>query len=118
MAENKPIELRYYRIAPQDASVFTRVWKLNAAGTSDAVTGTVVAAGFHINAGRKQFLTLSLGAGLTWNDSEKLLGIRITNSQLSFIREDAQLSYECFVVWDNGETQTIREGTVNAVRVG
>ena len=118
VAENKPIELRYYSEAPDDATVFVRIWQLNQDGTTNPVTGTVTTAGFHINSGKKQFLTLTLGNGLTWNDTDKLLGIRITNDQLSFIREDTELKYEAFVVWDNGEAQTIREGTVTAVRVG
>ena len=118
MAENKPIEVRYYSLAPDDATVFLRIWQLHAAGTTDPVTRSVTTAGFHINQGKKQYLTLSLGDGLSWNDTDKLLSVRITNGQVPFIREDTQLKYECFVVWDNGETQTIREGTVNAVRVG
>lgn len=118
MAENKPIEVRYYRLAPDDAAVFLRVWKLTKAGTADPVEGTVVSAGFHINQGKRQYLTLTLGDGLSWNDVEKALAIQITNGQVPFIREDTELAYECFVVWDNGEAQTIREGTVTAVRVG
>jgi len=121
VAENKPIEVRYYRLAPDDATVFIAVWKLTKAGTTDPVDGTVVSAGFHINQGsqgKRQYLTLSLDNGLSWNDEEKALAIQITNSQVPFIREDSELAYECFVVWDNGEAQTIREGTVTAVRVG
>lgn len=118
MAENQPIELRYYRLAPDDATVFLRIWKLTTAGTTDPVARSVISAGFHVNLGRKQYLTLSLGEGLTWNDTDKSLSIRITNDQLPFIREDTELQYEAFVVWDDGEAQTIREGTVTAVRVG
>ncbi len=118
MAENKPIELRYYRLAPDDATVFLRIWKLTTAGTTEPVPRSVVSAGFHVNLGRRQYLTLTLEDGLTWNDTDKSLTIRITNSQTAFIREDGELNYESFVVWNDGETQTIREGTVTAVRVG
>lgn len=118
MAENKPIEVRYYRLAPDDATVFIAAWKLTKAGTDELVEGSVVSAGFHINQGKKQYLTLSLDNGVSWNDEAKVLAIQITNSQVPFIREDTELAYECFVVWDDGEAQTIREGTVTAVRVG
>jgi len=105
VAENKPIELRYYSEAPDDATVFLRIWKLTTAG-------------FHVNLGRKQYLKLTLGNGLTWDDTTKSLHIHITNEQTAFIREDGELQYEAFVVWNDGEAQTIREGTVTAVRVG
>ena len=118
MAENQPIELRYYRLAPDDATVFLRIWKLTTAGTTDPVARSVISAGFHVNLGRKQYLTLTLGDGLTWDDTTKSLSIRITNQQTAFIREDGELQYEAFVVWNDGETQPLREGTVTAVRVG
>ncbi|MCC4257015.1 hypothetical protein [Sphingobium lactosutens] len=118
MAENKPIELRYYSEAPDDATVFLRIWKLTTAGTTDPVDRIVTVAGFHVNLGRKQYLKLTLGNGLTWDDTTKSLHIHITNEQTAFIREDGELQYEAFVVWNDGEAQTIREGTVTAVRVG
>jgi len=118
VAENKPIEVRYYRLAPDDATVFLRIWKLTEAGSFNPVTGTVTTAGFHINLGKKQYLTLTLSDGLSWDDTDKSLTVHISNSKVAFIREDTELAYECMVVWDNGETQTIREGTVTAVRVG
>lgn len=118
MAVNKPIEVRYYRLAPDDATVFLKVWQLNQAGQQTPVTQTVTEAGFHINNGRKQYLTLTLDDGLGWDDEDKTLVVRITNDQVSFIREDTELQYECFVVWDDGQAQTITEGTVAAVRVG
>lgn len=118
MAENKPIELRYYRLAPDDATVFLRIWKLTDPATGQPVERTAVSAGFHVNLGRRQYLTLTLDDGLTWDDTTKSLNIRITNQQTAFIREDGELQYEAFVVWNDGETQPLREGTVTAVRVG
>lgn len=118
MAENKTIEIRYTVLAPNEATAFVAAYQLNLDGS--AITGTVTDAGFHINdieTGRKQYLTLTLGNGLTWNDTDKVLTVVIRNEQMSFVRKDADYHYEAFVVLNN-KTDTIREGTVTAVRVG
>jgi hypothetical protein len=118
VAENKSIEVRYTVLAPNEATAFVAAYQLHLDGA--VITGTVTDAGFHINdieTGRKQYLTLTLGNGLTWNDSDKVLTVVILNEQVSFVRRDADYHYEAFVVINN-KTETIREGTVTAVRVG
>lgn len=118
MAENKTIEVRYTALAPKEAVAFAAAYQLNLDG--EAITGTVTSAGFHINdaeTGRKQYLTLTLENGLTWDDTNKVLTVVILNEQLAFIRRDTDYHYEAFVVLNN-KTETIREGTATAVRVG
>lgn len=118
MLYSEPIEVDYIRLAPDDAIVFKIVLKFLEAGTDLPVDRSVTEAGFHINTGKKQYLTLTLGEGLGWDDTEKALVAFIRNSQVSFIREDSELEYEGFVVWDDGYAETIMKGTVEAVRVG
>ena len=116
MAENKTIELRYFRLASDDARPFRRVWTLIDKQTGEPLATPDIAA-LHINSGRKQYLTLTLGDGLTWDEATHTLTVLIENDRLSFIREDGEFHYECFVEV-NKVPMTIREGTVNAVRVG
>jgi len=116
VADDKPIEVRYTRLAPSDAIAYAAAWQLKQSG--DLIDESVVSAGFHINSGRKQYLTLTLGNGLVWNDTDKLLTIYIENGKLSFIREDGELHYEAFVVLENNTIKTVREGPLYAVRVG
>ena len=116
MVPNEPIELRFYAAAPDDANVFTKAYQVKLDG--EILSGSVLAAGFHVNAGRRQYLKLTLSDGLHWNDATKTLTVRIQNSQLAFIRDDAELQYEAFIMLDNKQTMTFREGTASAVRVG
>lgn len=116
MVVNEPIELRFYAAAPDDAYVFTRAYQIKLDG--ELLAGSILAAGFHVNAGRRQYLRLTLSDGLLWNDATKVLTVNIQNSQLAFIRDDFELQYEAFIMLDNKQTMTFREGTVSAVRVG
>lgn len=118
MAITRTIEVRYTRLAPSDASAFTTAYQIRLDG--ELTTKTIEVAGFHINdaeTGKKQYLELTLGNGLSWDDADKVLAVNIDNSQLSFIREDKEFHYEAFVVLNN-KTHTVAEGTVTAVRVG
>jgi len=117
MAENKPIEVRYYRPAPDDALVFNRIWGLVDTATGQPITNSISAAYLHIAQDGKQRLELSLGDGLTWNDTDKSVLVQITNSKVQFIRTTTDMTYSFYVVWDHGAAQTIREGTVTAVKV-
>lgn len=117
MAENKPIEVRYYQPAPDDALVFNRIWGLVDAATGLPVTHGIREAYLHISKDGKQRLELALGTGLTWNDADKTMLVQIQNSKLQFIRSTSEMTYSFYVVWDHGAAQTIREGTVTAVKV-
>lgn len=117
--DTKPIELRAYNPAASGSLVFNQVWRL--VTQSEPVSATIVEAHFHVrdtSSGKARTkLELSLGNGLTWNDANKSVHIKITNDQVSFIRETSEMDYSFYVVWDYGAIQTIREGTVTAVRV-
>lgn len=117
--ENKTIEVRAYNPAALGALVFNQVWTLNPKG--GPVSNSVIEAFFHIRdtSGEKARtkLELSLGNGITWDDAKKSFHIKITNDQASFIRETSEMDYSLYVTWDYGAVQTIREGTVTAVKV-
>lgn len=109
------IELRAYNPASPGALVFNRLWGLVSEGAP--VTHSVVEAFFHVRDNGRTRLELSLGNGLIWNDVEKVIHIQITNEQVAFIRATSEMDYSFYVVWDHGAVQTIREGTVTAVKV-
>ncbi len=113
--DTAPIELRAYNPASAGAKVYERIWKL---GTdSGPVSYSVVEAYFHVRDNGRTKLELSLGKGLTWDDTAKSIHIQITNDQLLFIRENKELDYSFYVTWDHGAIQTLKEGTVTAVKV-
>ena len=62
-------------------------------------------------------LSLQLGKGLSWSTESKQISIIVRNMDVDFITESKSLTYKFYVVWDYGQAQTIREGTVNAVMV-
>lgn len=117
MAENKPIELRYYPQADPAALVLHRIWGLVQPGTTNPVEHDVAEAYLDFIVDGRVKRSLQLGSGLTYNPASKAILIQLTNSGASFIRETATLEYSFYVVWDYGAAQTIREGAVTAIRV-
>lgn len=117
MATSSFTELRHYPRLEEDTVVFTSIWGLVASGTSDPITNNPTSIHLDLVVEGRTRLALSLGSGLTWNPVTKQVSIEITNAQTSFIRDDGQIEYAFYVVWDYGQAQTIREGTVSAVRV-
>lgn len=115
MVETKTIELRRYNPAAAGSLVFNQIWRLR---TGSEVISSDIAQAFLvvIEDGRKK-LELSLGNGLTWDATEKSIHIQVTNEQVAFIKADTSLEYSFYVVWQHGDVQTIREGTVDAVKV-
>lgn len=117
MATATPIELRYYQQVDEDTVVFSAIWGLVAKGTTDPITHTPTEVHFDVIADGIAYCSLGVGNGLTWNDDTKQVSIQITNGDLNFITEDTTMTYKFYVVWDYGQAQTLREGTVNAVMV-
>ncbi len=117
MANSKDIELRYYPQLADDAVVYSAIWQLVDPATKAPVTNNPTQVQFVVNEGERAKSTLGLGSGLTWNPTSKQVIIKVQNSDLAFIKADGQFQYALYVVWDHGQAQTIREGTVNAVRV-
>lgn len=115
MVDYKDIELRSYSTAATGSLVFNEVWRLQTAG--EAVPGTVAEAYFCVLENSREKLRLSLGNGLTWDDTDKSFLVQITNDLVAFIRADTAMEYSLYVVWQHGDVQTIREGAVNALRV-
>lgn len=115
MVDTQDIELRSYSAALAGSLVFNRIWRLQTDGA--LVPDTAAEAYFCILDNGREKLRLSLGAGLTWDDTDKSILIQITNEQVSFIRQDTTMEYNLYVVWQRGDVQTIREGAVNALRV-
>lgn len=117
MAENKPIEIRYYRPMDDDAFVFTAKIGVIDKATQTPVPYTATEVYFHIADNERVKLELSLGNGLLWDDTAKAITIFIRNNQMRFVRTDSEMTYSLYVKWDNGSADTIREGTVTAVKV-
>ena len=117
MAENKPIEIRYYRPMDDDAFVFTAKIGVIDKTSQAPVPFTATEAYFHISENERVKLELSLGNGLLWDDELKAITVFIRNSQMRFVRTDSEMTYSLYVKWDNGLADTIREGTVTAVKV-
>lgn len=115
MAVNKPFTINYATPASPDAVSFNALWFIT---LSDAPpTGDAIEAYLSISQNGRRKLLLSLGDGLTWNETDKSVHILIRNGQLSFIRDDSEMEYEFWVVWDNNNLQPIANGAVKAVRV-
>ncbi|WP_140419333.1 hypothetical protein [Sphingobium sp. Z007] len=115
MAVNKPITISYATPASDDAVSFNTIWVITLNGVSP--TGSPVEAYLSISQNHRRKLLLSLENGLTWNDTDKSVHVLIRNGQLSFIRDDSEMGYEFWIVWDNTNLQRIAYGTVTAVRV-
>lgn len=113
--DTSPIELRAYNPAAPGALVYNRIWGL--VTQSEPVPASIVEAHFHVRDNGRTKLQLSLGNGLTWNDVNKSVHIQITNEQVAFIRDTSEMDYSFYVVWDHGAVQTLKEGTVTAVKV-
>ncbi len=113
--DTAPIELRAYNPASAGSLVFNRIWGL--VTQSEPVSHSVVEAYFHVRDNGRTKLELSLGKGLTWDDTAKSIHIQITNEQVAFIRATSEMDYSFYVVWDHGAVQTLKEGTVTAVKV-
>lgn len=109
------IELRAYNPASAGSLVFKQLWKLTTKG--EPVSKAPLEAHFHVRDNGRTKLKLSLGNGLTWIDQFKAVFIQITNEQVSFIRENSEMDYSFYVVWDHGAVETLKEGTVTAVKV-
>ncbi len=118
MVEIKDIELRSYSTAAEGALVFNTIWQLRKADGSFPTVEIGEAYFIVLDEGRER-LKLSLGSGLTWDDSDKSCLIQITNEQVRFIKTDKTLEYAFYVVPAvRGSTIIpIREGAVNALRV-
>jgi hypothetical protein len=114
---DKTIELRHYPKADPNGLVFNRVWQLVQSGTSDPVEYEVVEAYLDIIADDKAKASFRLGNGLTWDAEAKTVAIKIKNSDAAFIKADVEMAYSFYVEWSHGALQTLREGTVAAVRV-
>ncbi len=117
MAENKPIEVRYYGPTAGDFVTYTAKLALTNPETSEPTDFGVVDAHFRISRNERILLDLSLADNVIWNDGDKTIYVFIKNDQLGFIKADTELAYSWWVVWDNGKSATLREGTVTAVRV-
>lgn len=115
MAVNKPITISYASPASPDAVSFNTIWIMTLDG--EPPTGFPVEAYLSISQKQRRRLLLSLEHGLTWNDTDKSVHVLIRNGQLSFIRDDSEMDYEFWIVWDNTNLQRIAYGTVLAVRV-
>lgn len=117
MAENKTIEVRYYGPASEDFVTYTSKLALTNPGSGSPIEFSVRDAHFRISRNERILLDLTLNDNIVWNDGEKSIYVFIRNSELGFIRADTELNYSWWVVWENGTSQTLREGTVTAVRV-
>lgn len=117
MANSKDIELRYYPQLADDTVVYSAIWQLVDPATKAPITNNPTQVQFVVNEGEKAKCTLAVGTGLTWNPTTKQVSIKVRNSDLTFVKADGQFQYALYVVWDHGQAQTIREGTVSAVRV-
>lgn len=117
MATSNFTELRHYPRLDAETVVFSSVWSLVTSGTSDPVANNPVRVHLDLVVDGRVRSALTLSDGLTWNPTTKQVSIEIKNGQTAFIRDDGQIEYAFYVVWDYGQAQTLREGTVNAVRV-
>jgi hypothetical protein len=115
MALDTSIELRAYNPALAGSLVLNRLWQLTTDGVP--VEAAPVAAYFHVRDNGRTKLELTFGSGLTWIDQLKAVHIQITNEQVAFIRASSEMDYSFYVIFDHGAVQTIREGTVTAVKV-
>lgn len=113
--DTAPIELRAYNPASAGSLVLNKIWGLVAKGAP--VSASIVEAYFHVRDNGKTRLRLSLGEGLSWNNENKTVHIQITNEQVAFIRSNSEMDYSFYVVWDYGLVETLKEGTVTAVKV-
>ncbi len=114
----KDVDLQYVASPPSggDPVAFSRSWGFQTSGSP--VTQTATGASFRIESTKKE-LELTLGAGLTWNNTTKYLTCQITNSQLAFIKNGTDYTFSLIVELYDGTTTTQipMGGNVNASRV-
>ncbi len=117
MVEIRDIEIRSYSTAAAGSLVFNTILQLRKADGTP-ITQEIDEAYFVILDEGRAKLKLSLGSGLTWDDTDKSFLIKITNEQVRFIREDKTMEYAFYAVPPApGNIIPIREGAVNALRV-
>ena len=105
------LNLRYYPDEDDNGVVLRKVYVIQGKDIDgNPIDRTVTVAHFKIAIDGVEIVDLSLGNGLSWDDTTKALTLMLTNSELAEVVESTDGDYQLYITIETGRIITLFAG--------